>query len=407
MDKIKSLGKTGSLALGLIVGVLMTLSTTFLISRRARRDTSSKSARLHSSEIAVNKIVNGVEGIIGNTPMIKIRSLSEATGCEILAKAEFLNPGGSPKDRVALSMIQMAEEQGLIRPNTGCVIFEGTSGSTGISIAMIARAKGYSAWIVMPDDQAQEKYQLLEKLGAHVEKTRPASIVDENQYVNLARRQASEFNSGEESNADHNSDGVKRRGFFANQFENLSNFQAHCNGTGPEIYKQTDGKINAFVAGAGTGGTIGGVSSYLKPLIPELKAEGSRKRHQVDTVIEGVGLNRLTKNFDLAREFIDDAIKVTDREAVEMARYLVREEGLFIGSSSAMNCVGAVRVARMLGPGHRIVTILCDSGQRHLTKFWNDDYLIKHNILQQQTPPIDVLSGSERNDSSNDLSRIM
>ncbi|CAG8690512.1 3891_t:CDS:2, partial [Ambispora leptoticha] len=423
-----------SLALGLIVGVLTTLSIKFLISRceRDAASLSSEAARLHSSEIAVKKIVNGVEGLIGNTPMIKIRSLSKATGCEILAKAEFLNPGGSPKDRVALNMIQMAEEQGLIQPNTGCVIFEGTSGSTGISIAMIARAKGYGAWIVMPDDQAQEKYQLLEKLGAHVEKTRPASIVDENQYVNLAKRRALEFSGGKEHEADNDSNGGKGRGFFADQFENLANFQAHCYGTGPEIYKQTDGKISAFVAGAGTGGTIGGVSSYLKPLIPKLKvflvdppgsglyhkikhnimyspyeAEGSRRRHQVDTVIEGVGLNRLTKNFDLAREFIDDAIRVTDQEAVQMARYLVREEGLFIGSSSAMNCVGAVRVARMLGPGHRIVTILCDSGQRHLTKFWNDEYLREHDILQQQIPSIDILSGSNKNSGDDPLSFIM
>ncbi|CAG8571683.1 7430_t:CDS:2 [Paraglomus occultum] len=302
---------------------------------------------------ARDQIVHGIEGLVGNTPLIRLKSLSEATGCEILAKAEFLNPGGSPKDRAALNMIRQAESQGLIYPNTGSTIFEGTSGSTGISIAMIARAKGYNAWIVMPDDQAEEKYQLLEKLGATVERVRPASIIDKNQYVNLAKRRASEFgtdNRGDE-NASEAEDYRKRpRGFFADQFENLANYKAHYNGTAPEIYEQTNGKIDAIVTG--TGGTIAGLSRYLKPLIPNLKvflvdppgsglfhkikhnimyspyeAEGTRRRHQVDTIVEGVGLNRITANFEIAHGWIDDAILVSDEEAVAMARYLVREEG--------------------------------------------------------------------------------
>ncbi|SAM03736.1 hypothetical protein [Absidia glauca] len=329
-------------------------------------------------------VVEGVDGLIGNTPLMKIRSLSEATGCTILGKAEFMNPGGSSKDRVALNIIRSAEEQGILTPHKGSTVFEGTVGSTGISIAMIARAKGYKAWIVMPDDQAQEKYQLLEKLGAHVQKVRPVSIIDKNQFVNLARVQASRFGDD------------KRVGYFADQFENEANFYAHYQATGPEIYQQTQGgHLDALVLGAGTGGTLSGLTCYLKARVAHLKVfladpqgsglynkvkyntmyaptekEGTRRRHQVDTVVEGIGVNRLTRNFDLGRRLVDDAYRVTDEEAVKMSRFLVREDGLFLGSSSAVNCVAAVRVARQLGPGHVIVTLLNDSGQRHLTKFW-------------------------------------
>ncbi|CAG8569300.1 6690_t:CDS:2 [Paraglomus brasilianum] len=302
-------------------------------------------------------IVHGIEGLVGNTPLIRLKSLSEATGCEILLQNYRELAGksrsGSPKDRAALNMIRQAESQGLIYPNTGSTIFEGTSGSTGISIAMIARAKGYNAWIVMPDDQAKEKYQLLEKLGATVEKVRPASIVDKNQFVNLAKQRALEFGTGnrdDERASEAEDYGKRPRGFFTDQFENLDNYKAHYNGTAPEIYEQTNGKIDAIVTG--TGGTIAGLSRYLKPLIPNLKvflvdppgsglfhkikhnimyspyeAEGTRRRHQVDTIVEGVGLNRITANFEIAHGWIDDAIFVSDEEAVAMARYLVREEG--------------------------------------------------------------------------------
>ncbi|KAI8338986.1 putative cysteine synthase [Chlamydoabsidia padenii] len=339
-------------------------------------------------------IVDGVDGLIGNTPLMKIRSLSEATGCTILGKAEFLNPGGSSKDRVALNIIRTAEDQGILKPHKGSTVFEGTVGSTGISIAMIARAKGYKAWIVMPDDQAQEKYQLLEKLGANVQKVRPVSIIDKNQFVNLARVQASRFGDGD------------KVGYFADQFENEANFSAHYQTTGPEIYQQTQGgQLDALVLGAGTGGTLSGLTCYLKPRVPNLKIfladpqgsglynkvkfntmyaptekEGTRRRHQVDTVVEGIGVNRLTRNFDLGRRWVNDAYRVTDEEAVKMSRFLVREDGLFLGSSSAVNCVAAVRVAKELGPGHVIVTLLNDSGQRHLTKFWSDDYLKANGI---------------------------
>ncbi|KAI9757987.1 MAG: hypothetical protein M4579_003223 [Chaenotheca gracillima] len=333
------------------------------------------------------EIAEGIEGCIGNTPLFKIKSLSAATGCEIFGKAEFLNGGGgSPKDRVALNMLKMAEEDGLISPNSGDVIYEGTVGSTGISLATLCRARGYLAHICMPDDQAQEKSDYLLKLGAEVERVPPAPIVDQNQFVNRARALA----------AAHTADTSREgRGFFADQFENEANWQAHFEGTGPEIFRQTGGHLDAFVAGAGTGGTISGVARFLKPKLPDLKIvladpqgsglynrvkygvmfdpqerEGTRRRHQVDTIVEGIGVNRVTANFEAGRELIDDAFRVTDEQAIAMARWLVEKDGIFVGSSSSVNCVAAVQLARQMGPGHRIVTILCDSGTRHLSKFW-------------------------------------
>ncbi|KAG0051082.1 hypothetical protein BGZ83_004114 [Gryganskiella cystojenkinii] len=419
------------IAIGAAIGVFFTLSTTAIVlattrvgfgnfssknnSTSSTKNAGRNSRRRSSIGESISKFIHfpkgkaeqehlicdGVAGLIGNTPMMRIKSLSDATGCQILAKAEFLNPGGSTKDRVALSMINTAEKEHILTPGNGSTIFEGTVGSTGISLAMMAKARGYNAWIVMPDDVALEKSQLLEKLGAHVEKVRPVSIVDKNQFVNLAKRRAQEF--GAEDKESSGSD--QKTGFFADQFENLANFEAHFTTTGPEIYRQTKGNVDAIVMGAGTGGTLAGVAKYLKALLPDLRTylvdpqgsglfnkvkynimysptekEGKRKRHQVDTVVEGVGINRLTRNFAMSEGFIDDAIRVTDQEAVDMARYLVHQEGLFIGSSSAVNCVGAVRIARELGPGHTIVTLLCDSGQRHLTKFWNDEYLAKQGL---------------------------
>ncbi|KAJ1950552.1 Cysteine synthase 2 [Linderina macrospora] len=202
--------------------------------------------------------INGVVGLIGNTPLIRINSLSDATGCEILAKVEYMNPGGSSKDRIALYLIEQAEAGGLLTPNTGSCIFEGTSGSTGISLAMVAKAKGYDCHIVMPNDMAIEKSQLLERHGATVERVLPCSIVDKGNYVNVARRRAEEFNDG------------TRQGYFVDQFENPKNAEAHYRTTGPEIYAQA-GDIDAFVHGSGTGGTIAGVTYYLKPRIPGLQ----------------------------------------------------------------------------------------------------------------------------------------
>ncbi|KAI9304641.1 tryptophan synthase beta subunit-like PLP-dependent enzyme [Cunninghamella echinulata] len=329
---------------GSILSILSSGAIYYYLSQHKKKDAHIKETNDHIK----NKgrgfgIVEGVDGLIGNTPLMKIRSLSEATGCTIL----FLNPGGSAKDRVALNIIQSAEKANILTPHKGSTVFEGTVGSTGISIAMIARAKGYNAWIVMPDDQAKEKYQLLEKLGAHVEKVRPVSIIDKNQFVNLAKSRANSFGKGDGDDGDD-----KKVGYFADQFENEANFQVHYQTTGPEIYQQTNGRVDALVLGAGTGGTLSGLTCYLKPLIPSLKIfladpqgsglynkikfntmysptekEGTRRRHQVDTVVEGIGVNRLTKNFDLGRRLVDDAYRVKDDEAVRMSRFLVREDG--------------------------------------------------------------------------------
>lgn len=335
-------------------------------------------------------IPEGIEGIIGNTPLFKIKSLSEATGCEIFAKAEFLNgAGGSPKDRVALSMIQLAEEEGLLTPGQGDTIYEGTVGSTGISLATLARAKGYKAYICMPNDQSTEKSDLLHHLGATVERVSPAPITSVDHFVNLARRRAKEQTDSSEDNT---------KGFFADQFENLANYRAHLQTTGPEIWQQTGGQLDAFVAGAGTGGTISGIAMFLKQemgmneglkviladpegsglynkvkhgvMFSNTEKEGTRRRQQVDTIVEGVGINRITENFEVGRELIDDAVKVTDLQALKMARWLVEKDGIFVGSSSAVNCVAAVVTALSLPESSRVVTILCDSGTRHLSKFW-------------------------------------
>ncbi|KAI8619650.1 tryptophan synthase beta subunit-like PLP-dependent enzyme [Chytriomyces sp. MP71] len=341
---------------------------------------------------------------LSQTPLIEVPSLSAATGCTILGKMEMLSIGGSSKDRLARAVIEDAEARGLIAPHQGHFIVEGTVGSTGISLATIANAKGYKALIIMPDDQAKEKYELLTQLGAKIEKVRPVSIADANHFVRIAERRAKEINASGELNEQGN----LIKAFFVNQFETRVNAETHFNQTGPEIFNQIcalglETKLDAFVMGAGTGGTLAGVSLYLKSRIPSLRviladpegsglyykvknnimyapteAEGTRKRHQVDTIVEGIGINRITANFQTALNtpgLITDAIKVLDKEAVEMSRYILRNDGLFCGSSTAVHLVAAVREARRLGPGHTVLTFLCDSGARHLTKFWNEDYV--------------------------------
>ncbi|KAK0656610.1 tryptophan synthase beta subunit-like PLP-dependent enzyme [Cercophora newfieldiana] len=352
-------------------------------------ESESSSAGSTAADNIRDGIVDGIEGCIGNTPLVKLRSLSEATGRTILAKAEFLNgAGGSPKDRVALHMIEVAEEQGLLVPGRGDTIYEGTVGSTGISLATLARARGYRAHICMPNDQAVEKSTLLHHLGATVERVTPAPITSPEHFVNLARTRALEHTA---------SSTTASRGFFADQFESHANYQAHIKTTGPEILRQTGGNIDAFVAGAGTGGTISGVAKYLKDsakltrlrvvladpqgsglynkvrhgvMYAPTEREGTRRRQQVDTIVEGVGINRITENFEAGRELIDDAVRVTDEQACRMARWLVEHDGIFVGSSSAVNCVAAVATALTLPRDSVVVTMLCDSGTRHLSKFW-------------------------------------
>ncbi|KAK9845802.1 hypothetical protein WJX81_002786 [Elliptochloris bilobata] len=342
--------------------------------------------------------VDGVEGLIGNTPLVRIRSLSELTGCEILGKAEFLNPGGSIKDRIALAIVREALEQGGLRRSG--LITEGSAGSTGISLAMVAAAHGCRCAVALPDDAASEKAALLEALGARVLRQRPVSIAHPQHFVNVARRETNAHGANGKVGGSGGGGAV-----FADQFENLGNYRAHL-ATGAEIWAQTGGRLDAFVSGAGTGGTIAGVSRYLKARDPRIQvvlidppgsslfnavmrgvafareeAEGTRLRHPCDTITEGIGINRLTANFLQAQ--VDSAFQGTDREAVEMAAHLLRRDGLFLGSSAAMNCIGAVKVARKLGPGHTIVTVLCDGGHRHLSRFHSSEFLASVGLTPQ------------------------
>ncbi|RMZ90782.1 hypothetical protein DV736_g1989, partial [Chaetothyriales sp. CBS 134916] len=360
----------------------------------------------------------GISGSIGNTPLIKLPGLSAATGCSIYLKAEALNPGGSPKDRVALSILTDLEATHNLVSGSGDTIYEATVGSTGISLATLCRSRGYGCHIVMPSDQSVEKSDMLRKLGAVVERVEPAPITDQAHFVNVARQRAREhFERGARGKEGGQDSIGKGRGFFADQFETGANWKAHYAGTGPEIWAQMntgepgsgDSGIDAFVAGAGTGGTVTGVGLYLKEKVREeqnhnntkatrkvkvvvadpqgsglynkvkhgvmfgqFEREGTRRRDQVDSVIEGIGLTRSTKNFDKGYDegVFDDAVRVNDQQARNMARWLVEREGVFAGGSTAVNCVAALRTALELGPGHRIVTIWCDSGMRHLSKFW-------------------------------------
>lgn len=430
-DHPKAYG-TAALTAAFVAGVLMTLGFKDLYPdlerryeqrrrRRPRRSSAADSRRGslyftpvqledHESDSGASLeiapgIASGIEGCIGNTPLVNIRSLSEATGRTILAKAEFLNgAGGSPKDRVALNMIQTAEEEGLLTPWQGDTIYEGTVGSTGISLATLARAMGYKAYICMPNDQSVEKSNLLHHLGATVERVPVAPITSPEHFVNLARTRAKEHTA---SSADSS------KGFFANQFESVANYQAHLRTTGPEILYQAGGRVDAFVAGAGTGGTIVGVAKYLKEergladtrivladpqgsglynkvrhgvMYSSTEREGTRRRQQVDTIVEGIGINRITANFEAGRELIDDAVRVTDEQACRMARWLVEKDGIFAGSSSAVNCVAAVVTALGLPEGSQVVTVLCDSGNRHLSKFWKQVAEMGLEEEEEQTP---------------------
>ncbi len=314
-------------------------------------------------------IRNGFIETIGKTPLIRLNSLSEATGCEILGKAEFLNPGGSVKDRAAWSIIRDAEERGLLRP--GGTVVEGTAGNTGIGLAHICNARGYRCLIVIPETQSQEKIDLLRLLGAEVKLVPAVPYRDPNNYVKVSARLAQEMDNA----------------IWANQFDNLANRQAHYTTTGPEIWQQTDGNIHAWVAAIGTGGTFAGVSLYLKEKNPDIRCVvadplGSAYFSYVKTgelkasgnsITEGIGNSRITANLENVP--MDDALQITDLECVKMVYHLLRREGLFLGSSTGINVAAAVQLAHQLGPGHRIVTILCDGGARYQSRLFNQTWL--------------------------------
>ena len=316
---------------------------------------------------------------IGNTPLIRLRGPSEATGCDIYGKAEFMNPGGSVKDRAALAIIEDAEERGDLRP--GGMIVEGTAGNTGIGLTMVGNAKGYTSVIVMPETQSQEKKDVLRIFGADLRLVPAKPYKDPGNYVRYSERLAAELAATHEA-------GV----IWANQFDNTANLRGHYRTTGPEIWEQTGGGIHGFTCAVGSGGTIAGVGKYLKEqkkdvrialsdpdgsalyshyIHGELKAEGN-------SISEGIGQGRITAN--LAEAPIDTAYRLSDAEALPIIYDLMRDEGLYLGGSTAINIAGAMAMARDMGPGHTIVTILCDSGQRYQSKVWNPAFLREKNL---------------------------
>ncbi len=326
--------------------------------------------------------VDGFVGAIGNTPLIRLKGLSEATGCEILGKAEFMNPGGSVKDRAAAAIIADAERRGQLR--AGGAVVEGTAGNTGIGLAHVCNARGYRCIIVMPDNQSPEKYRLLEMLGAEVHKVPVVPYSNPNQYQRVAQRLA----------------GSLPGAVWSNQFDNTANREVHLRTTGPEIWTQTGGRIDAFVAATGTGGTLAGVSEFLKsrrravrcvladPPGSSLYAyirRGTLAASGSGSITEGIGIARVTANLEGAP--IDDAVLIEDTETVRCVYRLLYEEGLFLGSTSGINVAAALRVARELGPGHVIVTVLCDGGAKYQSRLFNREWLEQKGLAAQALAP--------------------
>ncbi|MCW2237039.1 cysteine synthase A [Azospirillum canadense] len=324
-------------------------------------------------------IRTGFIGSIGNTPLIRLEGPSKATGCEILGKAEFLNPGGSVKDRAALAIVRDAERQGLLRP--GGTIVEGTAGNTGIGLALVGNALGYRTVIVMPETQSQEKKDMLRLIGADLRLVPAVPYSNPDNYVRYSGRLAEKLAKTEPNGA-----------VWANQFDNVANREGHRLTTGPEIWFQTEGRIDAFTCAVGSGGTLAGVGLALKERDPNvrivladpmgaslynfyahgaLKAEGS-------SITEGIGQGRITANLEGAP--VDQAIQVTDEEALPVIFDLIKTQGLVLGGSSGINVAAAMRIAREMGPGHTIVTILCDGGQRYQSKLFNPAFLREKNL---------------------------
>ena len=317
--------------------------------------------------------------LIGETPLIKLQKASEETGCSILAKCEFLNPGQSVKDRAALYIIRDAEKQGTLSP--GGLIVEGTAGNTGIGLALVGKALGYGSVIVMPETQSQEKKDMLRMCGADLRLVPALPYSDPNNYIRFSGRLAAEL-------AEENRAGA----IWANQFDNIANRKAHIEGTGPEIWEQTGGRVDAFTCSVGTGGTLAGIGMALKERNTDIKialsdpmgaglytlyTEGEA-RPEGESITEGIGQSRITKNLENAP--IDDFQQVTDEEALHVVFALLKHEGLLMGGSTGINVAGAIKLAKKLGPGCTIVTILCDYGSRYASKIFNPSFLKERGL---------------------------
>ena len=327
----------------------------------------------------MNSIYNNFVEAIGNTPLIRLNGPSKETGCNIFGKAEFLNPGGSVKDRAALAIIKEAEEKNIIKK--GGTIVEGTAGNTGIGLTLIANSKGYKSIIVMPETQTKEKIDTLRSIGADLRLVPAKPYKDPDNYIKFSEKLAKEIYKKNNGNT-----------IWANQFDNTANLNGHYNNTGKEIWNQTKGKIDGFICSSGTGGTIAGVGKALKEKnnkvkiylsdpkgsalynfikFNELKIEGN-------SITEGIGNSRITANFKEAP--IDDAYSINDHEALTEIYKLIENEGLCLGTSSGINIVGAIKLAKELGPGKTIVTVLCDKSDRYHSKLFNKEFLIKNNL---------------------------
>ncbi len=317
--------------------------------------------------------------LVGNTPLIKLRAASKLTGCEIYGKAEFLNPGGSVKDRAAKAIIEAAEANGSLRE--GGTIIEGTAGNTGISLAMAGNSRGYKTIIVMPETQSQEKKDALNIANADLRLVPALPFRDPGNYVRVSKSLAENLQKEENANV-----------VWANQFDNVANRDGHFSTTGPEIWKQTNGSIDGFICAVGSGGTIAGVGSYLKSrnkkiIISLADPNGSALFNyyqngefiaEGNSVSEGIGQGRITANLEGFKP--DYSFQISDRIAMPILFDLMSEEGLYLGGSSAINVAGAIELAKKLGKGHKIVTILCDSGQRYQSKVWNPEFLKTKNL---------------------------
>eukprot|EP00794_Sanderia_malayensis_P001410 gene1410-1562_t len=340
----------------------------------------SLSRFLSSRAILASNVYSGFRGTVGNTPLIKLEKLSAKTGCDIMVKAEFLNPGGSVKDRAALYLIKDAEERGLIGP--GGTVVEGTAGNTGIGLAHICLALGYKCVIYMPDDQSQEKIDAIRVLGADVRPVPRAPFDDPRNFNKMAMAHADAMENA----------------VWTNQFDNRANRRAHYETTGPEIWEQTNGKVDAVVFGTGTGGTLAGCSMFLKERNKNVKAvvadpqgsvlysyftTGKIERTGTGSITEGIGQGRVTHNMEGAP--VDFALHMEDKKSVQMTFELLHEEGFFVGASSGLNVAAAVDVAKELGPGHTIVTCLCDTGQRYFGRLFNKSWLESKDLLQYIT----------------------
>ncbi|OYZ22890.1 MAG: cysteine synthase A [Bdellovibrio sp. 28-41-41] len=321
-----------------------------------------------------------IQDIVGHTPLLYLPSLSKKSGCHIYAKAEYLNPGGSVKDRTALGIIQDAEKRGVLKP--GMTIVEGTAGNTGIGLATIAAQRGYKCLMVLPNNQSIEKYQTLEALNVEIRKFPPCPFADQNHFYHQARRI---------------SETDPEKYFWANQFENTANFQTHYDTTGPEIWQQADRKVDIFCSAVGTGGTLAGVSKYLKEMNPNCHialldpmgsglfeyVQSGQMKSTGSSVTEGIGIMRVTENFKQAK--VDQALQINDDQMITMLYYLAKHEGLLIGTSAALNVYGAYQLAmKNKGSGKNIVTILCDSALRYQSKVFNSEWLKEKNLTPSE-----------------------